>query len=1007
MIKNIVAALAVAVLGGTAFAQAEAPKQIDVPAGDLVAALESISKQANVELVFQPEQLKGLRTKGVSGQLSVLDAIKKLLEGTRLKLSRDETTGAMMIGAIGSPIKTSGISQIADLHMAQSKNPENMQKVEGSSSSDPSKSSTSSEVEEDESSQKEAEDVLVTGSRIRSTAEEQTAQPVLTITQADIQRYGVSTLGEVLAYIPQATSVALGHAVQNVVGGAFVGMTTSRVNATLRGAPASGTLLLVNGRRAPRNGELRGGSGYDVSGIPLAAIDRIDVLLDGASSIYGADAVGGVINVILRKNYSGTDVRVGYENTFDTDSAVTTASLTHGFSTARFSTLVTAGLDDGRNIMMWQDRPFLSTLDRRAWGGRDQRSAPGGSGYVQNFSGNLPGLTSRIAAIPQGSDGINLTVQDFANAGPRPPNADLASYAAYSTPYRNSSLAASAQAELTPSLSLVGELRWGESQNWGVASPVSAFVFVAGNAPGNPFGIPVVLQKLFFDQPLPQQMISTTNEDRMVGLRGNVWSNWQYEFSISQTLTASDLTADSDGAIDDAALDAAYANPDPAQRPILLYDSTSRAWPGSRAQFDALLNSPRQWSEHNEFRTIDANFNGTISELWAGPLQAAFGVEYREELLKFPIRDSSAPGPDPSNRYTSGVYAELKLPLLGERQGVPLVRKLDVGVALRQDQYSDFPTSTNPRYSIAYRPVDWLLLRGSYGSGYKVPTLSDLGAPNRENFIFFPVGSFIDAARGNTPVPSPVESYILSNPQLNPERSRNKTFGLVVEVPHLDGWSLTLDYFDTTYLDRVGRLSLTDAIVLFPELIVRGPRLTTDPEGWLGPIRVFNDQAVNVAYSQISGVDAGLRIRQPTRMGKLYASLNASRVTHYETRSARSLPAGLASSPKTWPPQLTATTFLGRGPCELGVIGVYRGSSRSIPSALRWDLQSSYDFGALGNNAAASRWGRVVRSTRINLTIFNLLNTEPPINPVNGYVPDNSVVDSRLRRYSIDLSFTF
>jgi iron complex outermembrane receptor protein len=101
----------------------------------------------------------------------------------------------------------------------------------------------------------------------------------------------------------------------------------------LRGGSQTETLLLVDGKRVPLTG-LRnsGGNGYDLGGIPLSAVERVEVLLDGASAIYGADAINGVINVILKKRYSGTEVRFNYDNTFDTDAAVKTASLTHGFS---------------------------------------------------------------------------------------------------------------------------------------------------------------------------------------------------------------------------------------------------------------------------------------------------------------------------------------------------------------------------------------------------------------------------------------------------------------------------------------------------------------------------------------------------------------------------------------------------------------------------------------------------------------------------------------------------
>jgi len=191
------------------------------------------------------------------------------------------------------------------------------------------------------------ESVEVTGSRVRGLAEGATAQPMLTLTGTDIDRTGAQSISDVLRYIPQVSAFTTGQGntqatvttlINTQTGATTLGAaagaidaTAGRVTATIRGAPAGATLLLIDGKRVPRNSQARSGDGYDLNGIPLAAVERIEVLLDGASSVYGADAMGGVINVILKKNYRGTEVRLGYENSFDTDSGVRTASLSLRF----------------------------------------------------------------------------------------------------------------------------------------------------------------------------------------------------------------------------------------------------------------------------------------------------------------------------------------------------------------------------------------------------------------------------------------------------------------------------------------------------------------------------------------------------------------------------------------------------------------------------------------------------------------------------------------------------
>src|SRR5690606_26581602 len=164
-------------------------------------------------------------------------------------------------------------------------------------------------------------EVIVTGSRIRGLLGEATIQPVVTLTAEDIERTGATSLGEVFGYVPQISTHTEGFFEQSpfAFGASSGSSTDTRMTASLRGAPAGGTLLLINGRRAPRNGQEQAGTdGYDLSGIPLASVERIEVLVDGASAIYGADAVGGVINVILKRDYQGTDVKLTYGNAFDT-----------------------------------------------------------------------------------------------------------------------------------------------------------------------------------------------------------------------------------------------------------------------------------------------------------------------------------------------------------------------------------------------------------------------------------------------------------------------------------------------------------------------------------------------------------------------------------------------------------------------------------------------------------------------------------------------------------------
>jgi len=208
--------------------------------------------------------------------------------------------------------------------------------------------------------------VEVTGSRIRGLLGEADFSPVTSFSRQDIERVGITSIGELSRLIPQAYStgsydgIGFGGQSQGQSttsdGSGATSVNTSRSTINLRGLGTGNTLVLVDGRRLPTTGVIRGNNAGDLSGIPVSSIERIDVLTDGASAIYGSDAVGGVINVILRKHYAGTEVNLTYENTFNSDTAVRTATLTHSINQGKLSLVLSAS---------WQDRHAFAAVDRR------------------------------------------------------------------------------------------------------------------------------------------------------------------------------------------------------------------------------------------------------------------------------------------------------------------------------------------------------------------------------------------------------------------------------------------------------------------------------------------------------------------------------------------------------------------------------------------------------------------------------------------------------------------
>ena len=258
----------------TAHAMADAARHINVPAGELVVALETLSRQAAVDLVFQPEQLKSFRTEGVSGTYSPEDAIRILLRGTPLQLRTDASSGAMVIAPAAGDERAV----------------------------DPAQSQRRSELQE----------IIVTGTHIRGVAPE--SSPLITFDRADIDRSGVTTVAEFLRKVPQNFSQLDGETfLNNNVGSLGNNSRGSTVN--LRGLGAGSTLVLLNGRRISAAGG--DGSFIDVSMIPLSAIERIEVLTDGGAALYGSDGVAGVVNFVLRRDFEGAETGARYGEATD------------------------------------------------------------------------------------------------------------------------------------------------------------------------------------------------------------------------------------------------------------------------------------------------------------------------------------------------------------------------------------------------------------------------------------------------------------------------------------------------------------------------------------------------------------------------------------------------------------------------------------------------------------------------------------------------------------------
>ncbi|TVR51193.1 MAG: TonB-dependent receptor [Puniceicoccaceae bacterium] len=983
---------------------AEAPKRsFNLPAADAVEALRGFTEQSGEQIVYPVERVRGVRTNPVRGEYTPREALEAMLAETTLSVVQDAATGALVVARDSGP---------------------NGAREEPATRQRPERGTTP----RSEGGSVVLDEVRITGSRIRGLLGEAVMQPVLTLTATDIERTGATSLGEVFRYIPQVNSYTEGQFQQSPFAfGASTGDATStRVTATLRGSPVGGTLLLINGRRAPRTGQQSGQDAYDLGGIPLSAVERIEVLLEGASAIYGADAVGGVINVILKRGYRSTDLRLSYENTFKTDVNVKSVSLTHGFAEGKLSGMVTLSYQESGNLM-WRDRDFLRTQDRREWGAGNDNTAfqiPSANGTINLGAGNAAGLPAgTLLTIPSGSTGTNMTVEDFVGAGspPPPPGTDLAIWAAYNSAIERKSALANFEYEFRIGLSAFLEARLANNRTLTTGSPLAVSnLSVPANAPGNVFGVPVTLRRYLVDLEPSVRVSENTSRSFVVGLRGELLSDWRYEGSAGYSFSRPQYTDPYGFAINAANFNEALANPDPAQRPNLFYDAVGGFNPNPTGLLESLGN-PTLSLEESTAWIYEVKADGPLFRMWAGDVRMAVGAEFRQEKAKFPlVTDADLFSARPGSRDVTGVFAELRVPLVSELQDIPLVHRLEVSAAVRHDGYEEFPDATTPRFSAGYRPVSWLLARASYGEGYKVPTLSQLTAPQRTvNTFFSLVNPPLDIYRGGEPIfePRPMPSIFGGNPNLLPEETESKTFGLVLEVPHrwFDGLSFSYDYYDHTYVNRISAMAFADRLEIFPELFTRGPNLPGDEPGWPGPIISYDNRPVNIGVNRISGWDAGVKYFRPTPIGEFVLNGNVSQATRNESRPRPGAPVTNAvfAVKEFLPMRISGSVFWLDSGWEVGALFSYRDkfkrsvNERLTPSAIRWDARVSYDFSQSNwaQTDASSWWGRALADSRLSVTIYNVFDATPPMNSAG--LPDSSVVDALGPRYVITFIKSF
>jgi iron complex outermembrane receptor protein len=647
---------------------------------------------------------------------------------------------------------------------------------------------------------KSVEKIQVTGSRIKRTDLE-SASPVSIISAEDISLGGFTSVEQVLQQSTASSGMATGASSNNG------GVGAARIN--LRGLGTSRTLVLVNGRRMVNSGT-GADSSVDLNTIPLAAIERIEVLKDGASAVYGSDAVAGVVNIITKTDFDGLELSVGYAGSDKGDGNTADISLVTGTGSSKGNFVLGLSYVD-RGKVMQGDRDFSSCPDNDY---DSEGACQSGSSYIPGGNYNYGdgwGTLDSDKNWTEGYDAYNYTTTSYLY-----------------TPQKRIGLFANGNYELNDDTKVYLETLYTKRTSTQQMAPAPIEATLTADATGNPFGVDTSVRRRLtevgnrvFDQ-------VTDTLRAVVGVQGVFDIGSGYEWDLSYSYGRNDATDRSSNYIN---LTKLYNTMDSSicdDESIPCQDWFVGEGELSDETID-YISYTDQASGGNEFNIVNFNVTGDLLELPAGYVGFAAGAEYRREKGWYQpdavtvSGDGSASAQDPTsgNFDTTQFYAEFAIPLLAD---VAFVKELSIDAAIRWFDYSTFDSDTTWKLGLTWHVNDDLMLRGVASTAFRAPTVDELYGGNVGSYDYLtdPCSGYgsadssstlyqtCDAEIGNTSfeyTDSQIENTYTTVDNLTPEEADTFTLGIVYNPHFIEGLSATIDYFNIDISNAISRIS--------------------------------------------------------------------------------------------------------------------------------------------------------------------------------------------------------
>jgi len=864
------------------------------------------------------------------------------------------------------------------------------------------------------------EKIEVTGSNIKR-VDTETVAPVEIISRDQIERTGLATVAEVLRNIPANSGGSFGESFTNSFAPGAAGI-------SLRGLGQKATLVLINGRRTAGYGFAQNlqDTFVDLNSIPSSAVERIEVLKDGASAVYGSDAIAGVVNVILRRDYVGAQVGGGIGNS-------------EGKNDYRFN--VVGGMGDlgkdrfnvfgsldfyKRDLMLLSDTEYGKSRDMRSHaGGRNYQSLTGGGtwraltstgGLSSNFRANsdcdgmvLTGAQAvqmGLIAAPLGNAAWNNATNTFCakdfngqfTALPRTERIGFLGRATYNfsstmTGYAELGLSENKTFQTFQSPFFAGTT--GLSQTAAGLRPFTYNITFAPGAAGNPFSGNARYVGVLNDMGTRDTDITSDTARILAGLNYS-FGTWDFDSGIGYA--KNDVESKYTNRLSIAGVSSLFGVTTSPQPPVPVSSGSAYNldhWTTNSAAARDQMRADFPRKSTSEMSFLDTKANTELGKLGGGPIGLALGVELRNEKLNDRPADIARAGgilgqgitATDGKRDSYAAYGELSLPVTSMIEGQ---------LAARYDHYSDYGSSTTPKIGVKFKPTGSLLLRANWGKGFRAPTLPEI-SPSVATF-------FTSVTDPTTNQVTQISGVFAGNPNLEPEKSESSTFGVVFEPTK--EFNVGVNAYAIKWKNIVAAPSFQSIVN------AGGPNVIRDPS--TNAIVTVLSGYTNLNETKTQGIDFDAKYSMNTGFGKFTARTSVVYIDSYKENGVETVGTngGTNTMPRVrgnlaldWEKQpFTATLSMNY------VHGYYQ---QLLPGSYFTEQDPQFQNGVYGERIPAYKTYNIYgayqfnKNLKVTASVLNFTNEMPPFDPgySGTYLYDFSVYDVRGRQFRLDFEY--